>query len=196
MTWTCPNCGRRIGREPLVGVTTALVALGIAEAVGYGWLLLPYLGFLTLSMALVVSDLEDFRIPDRLNIPGSAVVGVLLVAVALVVGESGAALRGVAGAAAYFLGALAVYIASRGRGFGGGDVKLAPQLGLFAGFISWGTLGWAVFSTALIGGILALIMVVFGSAKKDTELPYGPAMVLGVWLSITLAGVGAFPLPT
>jgi hypothetical protein len=28
------------------------------------------------------------------------------------------------------------------------------------------------------------------------ELPYGPAMILGAWLAIVLAGLGAFDLPT
>jgi hypothetical protein len=28
------------------------------------------------------------------------------------------------------------------------------------------------------------------------ELPYGPSMILGAWISITLAGLGAFPIPT
>jgi hypothetical protein len=28
------------------------------------------------------------------------------------------------------------------------------------------------------------------------ELPYGPAMIVGSWLAIALAGLGAFPIPT
>ncbi len=180
----------------MVAISSALMSVSVANAVGYGWLLLPYLAFLTLTMALVVSDLEDFRIPDRLNLRGSLVVAFLLAVVSAATGDVEALLRGLAGGAAYFAGSMGVYVAARGRGFGGGDVKLAPQLGVFTAFISWGTLGWAVFATALIGGILALLLVAFGSAKRDTELPYGPAMVLGAWLAITLAGMGAFPLPS
>jgi prepilin signal peptidase PulO-like enzyme (type II secretory pathway) len=29
-----------------------------------------------------------------------------------------------------------------------------------------------------------------------TEVPYGPAMILGAWAAIILAGLGAFPIPT
>jgi prepilin signal peptidase PulO-like enzyme (type II secretory pathway) len=29
-----------------------------------------------------------------------------------------------------------------------------------------------------------------------TEVPYGPAMILGAWLAIVLAGLGAIQLPT
>jgi hypothetical protein len=28
------------------------------------------------------------------------------------------------------------------------------------------------------------------------ELPYGPSMILGSWVSIALVGLGAFPVPT
>jgi hypothetical protein len=28
------------------------------------------------------------------------------------------------------------------------------------------------------------------------EVPYGPAMILGAWAAIALAGLGAFALPT
>jgi hypothetical protein len=29
-----------------------------------------------------------------------------------------------------------------------------------------------------------------------TELPYGPAMILGSWVAIVLVGLGAIPIPT
>ena len=194
--WRCPECGRRISRELIIAATSALVAVGFANTLGIDWDLIPYLGFLTLSTALVVTDLEAFRIVDRLNLRGTVIVTVALAGIGLALGSSAAVLRSLLGAGAYFLGALLLYAAVRGRGFGGGDVKLAFQLGLFAAFVSWGTLGWAVFATAIIGGVLSVGLLAVGAARRDTELPYGPPMILGTWLAIVLAGVGAFPIPT
>lgn len=168
----------------------------MANTVGYGWLLVPYMAFLLLTMALLVTDLEEFRIVDRLNLRGSLVLAALLTAVASFSGDGLSLRRAFLGAAAYFAGALALYVIARGRGFGGGDVKVAAQLGLFTAFVSWGTLGWAVFSTALIGGVLAIALVLFGSAGRNTEMPYGPPMIIGAWLAVALAGVGAFPVPS
>lgn len=190
----CPNCERVIQREPVIAVSTALMAVAIAHLFGWDWLLLPYYGFLTLTAALVVTDLEEFRIVDRLNLRGTAIVAVLLAMVALPFGEVEALLRGFAGATAYFFGALLMFVVARGRGFGAGDVKLAPVLGLFTAFISWGTLGWAVFATALIGGVIAFGMIIAGAAKMKTELPYGPPMIMGAWLAIALAAIGTFPI--
>ena len=178
----------------------ALVASGGAvaflEAVGLSWILIPYLVFLGLSLSLVVSDLEDFRIVDRLNLRGTAILAILLAMASILEGTLPALLRGLAGGGAYLLGSALVFISVRGRGFGAGDVKLAFQLGLFTAFLSWSTLGWAVFATAMIGGAFALILVVFGSAGLKSELPYGPPMVLGAWTAIALIGVGALAIPT
>ncbi len=179
-----------------MAVVSALVAMGFANTVGIAWPLVPYIGFLLLSMALLVTDLEEFRIVDRLNLRGSVVLAVGLGIAALIDGSLDSLWRGLLGAVAYFAGATALWLLVRGRGFGAGDVKLAPQLGLFAAFVSWGTLGWAVFATALIGGVIAIGMIALGAAKLKTELPYGPPMVIGAWLAIVMAGIGAFPIPT
>lgn len=192
----CPNCSRLIEREPFVAVTAALVAYGFYLSFGLDWLLLPYLGFLGLSLALVVTDLEELRIVDRLNLRGTVLLGVALAVVALSLGEGGALVRAVLGALSYFAGSTAMWLLVRGRGFGAGDVKLAPLLGLFTGYLSWGTLGWAVFITAVIGGVVGVGMMLAGAAGMKTELPYGPPMVIGAWLAVVLAGIGTFPLPS
>ncbi len=75
-------------------------------------------------------------------------------------------------------------------------MKLAPQLGLFTAYLGWSVLGWGVFATALIGGALAVILILSGKAGRKTELPYGPPMVLGSWTAIAMVGVGAIPIPS
>jgi len=192
----CPECGRLVQREPIVALASGLFAAALVVTFGFELILIPYLGFLMLTMALLVTDLEQFRIVDRLNLRGSLILAVTLAVVSSVEGDTGALLRGLGGAAAYFGGATLVWLAVRGRGFGAGDVKLAPVLGLFTAFVAWGALGWAVFATALIGGVLAFAMILLGAARMKTELPYGPPMILGAWLAIVLAGIGTFPIPT
>ena len=180
----------------VVVATAVIVALVFALTVGFGWTLVPYLAFLLLSMALLVTDLEAFRIVDRLNLAGTAILALVLAITALITGELGALLRGIGGAASYFAGASLLFILVRGRGFGAGDVKLAAQLGLFTAYLGWSVLGWAVFATAMIGGAVALILVLSGSAGRKTELPYGPPMILGAWSAIAMVGVGAIPVPS
>ena len=122
--------------------------------------------------------------------------------------------RGLLGALAYFAGSNLVFFLAGGRGFGYGDVKLSVQLGLFTAYISWGTLGWAVMITAVLGALLSLVVLGVGAVARakarrqegsvgstlkqvmKTELPYGPVMIVGAWVALALAGLGAFPLPT
>ncbi|GHF11269.1 peptidase [Kordiimonas sediminis] len=68
---------------------------------------------------------------------------------------------------------------------GGGDIKLLTAMSLFAGtrFI-----GSFLIYTAIIGGIIALVMVIYkqivqDSGKKASQVPYGIAISLsGVWV--------------
>lgn len=192
----CTTCGTPVSREPVVALTSAAAALAFAHTVGFDWTLIAYLGFLALTMALLVTDLEEFRIVDRLNLPGSAALAILLTAATAPSAAWSSLLRGLGGAALYFAGASLVFMMVRGRGFGAGDVKLAAPLGLFTAYLGWSVLGWAVFTTAVIGGVVALILVASGAAGRKTELPYGPPMILGAWTAIAMVGVGAIPIPS
>ncbi len=210
---TCPSCGRRVGREILVIGVGIAVAVGFANTLGPTWALIPYLGFLWLTLALGITDVDEFRIVDRLNLRGSIILVVALGVASLADASGGAWIRAVLGGLAYFAGTNLVFLLVRGRGFGYGDVKLSAQLGVFTAYLSWGTLGWSVFLTALIGGAISLVVLAVGLVGRSrqsrsgtpdvtvrdamrAEVPYGPAMILGAWSAIILAGLGAFPIPT
>ncbi|CAN5784235.1 N/A [soil metagenome] len=187
----CPECDRSQKRELGVALTTALVGVGFVNAIGVQWTLLPFAGFLLLTAALMLTDIDDMRIVDRLNLRGSAILIVALGATSFAVDALPAFWRGLGGGAAYFAGSLFLFVLARGNGFGAGDVKLAPLLGVFAAYFSWTILARSVFATAFIGGIIAVAVLVFSEAKRDTEVPYGPAMILGSWLAIVSVGISA-----
>lgn len=194
--WRCQLCGTLVAREPVVAVLTAAVAAGFLNTIGWTLPLLPYLGFLLLTVALTITDLEAFRIVDRLNLAGTVILALLLGGVTAITGNWSDLLRGLGGAGAYFVGSSLLFMAVRGQGFGAGDVKLSVQLGLFTAYLGWSVLGWAVFATAVIGGVIALFLMVAGAANRKTELPYGPPMIVGTWTAIVLVGVGAIPIPS
>lgn len=174
-----------------MAATTALVAVGFVNAIGVGWSLIPFAGFLLLTVALMLTDIDDMRIVDRLNLRGSAILIVALGATSLATDQLPAFWRSLGGGAAYFAGSMLLFVLARGNGFGAGDVKLAPLLGVFTAYFSWTILARSVFATAFIGGILAVAVIIFSEAKRDTELPYGPALILGAWLSIISVGISA-----
>jgi leader peptidase (prepilin peptidase)/N-methyltransferase len=202
-----------VGRELLVVLVGVVLGLAFAETLGPVWALVPFLGFLGLTLALGITDIDAFRIVDRLNLRGTLLLVGLLGVAAIADGTEDAFVRALLGGAAFFVATNLIYIVVKGQGFGYGDVKLSAQLGVFTTYISWGALGWSVFLTAFLGGLLSVVVLVVGLANRArqkraggpestireamrTELPYGPAMIVGSWLAIALAGLGAFPIPT
>lgn len=202
----CPTCSRGVRREWLVLLAGALGMIGIDRVIGEQWVLIAYGGFVILTLALAITDIDAMRIVNQLNIPGTAILAALLVVTSALDGDIADVWRALLGAAVYFALTNLMFFAARGRAFGYGDVKLSVQLGLFTAYLSWITLVWAVFLMALLGGVVALIVIVFGifshsdersqsegSGVKQAmrrEVPYGPAMIGGSWLAIYLVGIG------
>lgn len=69
---------------------------------------------------------------------------------------------------------------SRG-GMGGGDIKLTAAIGAFLG---WENVLWSLGVAFLIGGIVALILLVSGLKKRKDPVPFGPFIALGALIVI------------
>jgi leader peptidase (prepilin peptidase)/N-methyltransferase len=69
-------------------------------------------------------------------------------------------------------------------GMGFGDVKLAGVLGLFLGYLGWGTFVVGAFAAFLLGGIFAIGLVLTRRATRKSGIPFGPWMLAGAWVGI------------
>ncbi|MFN7922642.1 MAG: A24 family peptidase [Bryobacteraceae bacterium] len=145
------------------------------------------------GIAATVEDLARRTISNWTSL--AALVGGL-VCQAMAGGQSGDGVwmglgRGALGAAAGFGIFLVFYVLG---GMGGGDVKLMTGFGALLGATR---LVQAAILTAILGGILAGLVLGAGylrramakyKAEPDKPLPlaipYAPAIVLGVWLTI------------
>jgi leader peptidase (prepilin peptidase) / N-methyltransferase len=155
----------------------------MAHRIGASWELPGYLAFVAVTMALVLTDLDWKRIPNRILFPaGGASVGLLAVG-ALVEGTAAGLGRALAAGLVYFGIMLLMAILSRG-GMGMGDVKLAALLGFFTGFLSWGVMISGVIAGFLLGGAVGLVLLVAGKKGMKDEVPFGPPLILGSWLVI------------
>jgi leader peptidase (prepilin peptidase)/N-methyltransferase len=197
---TCPRCGedgavaaircscyRWRWREGALALLVALAFAGMARAVGWRPLLIAHLAMVVVTSILIVTDLDHFRIPNRILYPGTVAAFVLLIVGAALEDEEGSLLRGVAGSAIYFGLLLAVFLVARGDGFGFGDVKLAALLGLFTAYHSYRTLAWGLIITAVLGAIPAFVLLAMGRGRK-AAIPYGPPLILGAWGAIVFSG--------
>lgn len=184
----CPSCGLGPQRVWITSLGSALLFGVAARALGAGWLLVAYLFFAGMSIALFLTDIDHKRIPNRITYPGTPLAAALLAGGAILDGRSSDLPRAFLGALVFAAFFFVVYLVARG-GFGFGDVKLAVSLGLFVSFLGWDRLFLAGMATAATGGIIALVALVAGRVGARHEIPYGPPMIIGAWIAI-LGGEG------
>lgn len=72
-----------------------------------------------------------------------------------------------------------IIILSRG-GMGWGDAKLAGLIGAITGYL----IPLAIFLAIIIGGVLAIILLVFKLKKRKEGIPFGPFLALGALITI------------
>ena len=180
----CRDCSAPISvRYPLVEAATAATFAAAAALLGPVWVLPAYWWFGGVTIALVLTDLDLKRIPNRILYPGTIVATVLLGGGAALDGDLGQFGRGLIGGAGYFSLLLLVALIARG-GFGFGDVKLAALLGLFSAYRAWGSLFVAVFGSFVIGGLLSIALLALRRVGRKDAIPFGPSMVLGSYVGI------------
>jgi leader peptidase (prepilin peptidase) / N-methyltransferase len=144
---------------------------------GAGWRWLSLLPLLAALAVLVILDLRTRTIPDRITLPG---IGYALLISVLPAPPS--VLESLLGAIVGGGGVLLVAIVTRG-GMGGGDIKLMALLGAAFGW----KLALPVFEqplliafalSQLVGGVIALALLITRRAGRKSQLPVGALIAL------------------
>lgn len=189
----CANCGKKISWQyPVVEFITGalfvwwfLIGRSFFHLSGGYLEILQPAFWLVVGMALLVvffADLWFGVIPDAVNI--FLLVLALAYRVVLVLLDqmqnadlsrsflSGLMLFGFF----YFL-----YWVTKKKGFGLGDVKLAPAMGLLLG---WPRTLVAVLAAFFTGAIIGLFLLATGKKKLGQTVPFGPFLILGTVVAL------------
>jgi len=154
---------------------------------GYAhWSLLPaYLYLGAVGAALTFIDLDVHRLPDLIVLPSYPIAFVLLLVPTVVTGQWGWLLRAVlAGLGLYVVYLVLALVSPGGAGLGFGDVKLAGLLGLLLGWLGWGPVLVSVLTAFVIGGVLAVFLLLVRRASRSSHIAFGPSMILGAWVAL------------
>ena len=73
-----------------------------------------------------------------------------------------------------------LYLITKKKGMGFGDVKLAIFMGLFLGYPK---IIVAFYIAFVVGAIVSLILIIFKKATKKTQIPFGPFLILGTFVA-------------
>ena len=166
----CRNCGERISVQyPLIEAANGILYLIVFWKYGMSVDSLLYCLLFSALLALSVIDFRTYEIPLGINIFILA-LGLIRVATDFShVMDYGIGFLCVS----VFL--LLVYLVTKGRGIGGGDVKLMAVCGLLLG---WKLIILAFLLGCIIGSVCHLLRMRFAGAER--VLAMGPYLSIGV----------------
>lgn len=179
----CRYCKTKISWQyPLVELATALLFLtsynlvggdGSLSGIGATIYLLIISSFL---IVIFVFDLRNLIIPDAVIFP--AIILAFLYDILFLRLNISNFLYSAFGAVLFFL---AIFLISRGKWLGFGDVKLALFMGLVLGFPN---ILVAMFLAFFIGAIIGLGLIARKKKTLKSELPFGPFLITGTFLAL------------
>ena len=175
----CASCRASIGWQyPLVEAATAAIWAGNVAAYGVGPEAARAIAFLTILLAIAVTDARSYIIPDELSL-GGAGLGVALAALpgGPTVPES--AIGGIVGGGALLIIAWLGEKAFRKEAMGGGDIKMMTMVGAF--------LGWkGALLTVFLGALAGTVVFVPIAWKSKKLVPFGLFLAVGAALAFYL----------
>lgn len=180
----CRYCNVSLSLQyPVVELLTGILFIGVI-----GWIgeirgireigTLGYYLFMVSSLiAIFFIDLKNGIIPDKILYPAI----IFSVAYLLIIPNS-LFLIHVFSAFGSFLFFLLIFLATKGRGMGFGDVKFVFLIGLMLGSPQ---IIIALYIAFLTGAITSLILVLWRKKKfKGGTVPFGPFLVVGTLISL------------
>jgi leader peptidase (prepilin peptidase)/N-methyltransferase len=172
----CRYCQASISlRYPLVEGVTGAAAVFFGWRYGLSWAFLQ--AFLFFSALLVISfiDLSHQIIPDVISYPGM-VVGLFFSWLTGNPGLVSALIGWVLGGGILWLVAAGYGLLTGKEGMGGGDLKLLAMIGAFLG---WPGVLVTLFSAALIGSLVGVILMLVWKKERTYAVPFGPFLSAG-----------------
>lgn len=128
-------------------------------------------------LVIFVADLKYQIIPDQMVI--SSLLGTIVYVVTFNELVQQNFLAGM-GATAFFL---SIYLVTRGRGMGFGDVKLSFPLGLWLGFPK---IVIGLYVAFLTGALVSIILILAKKKRLKERIAFGPFMIWGAVISFFL----------
>lgn len=181
----CLRCRNTLSMQyPMVELTTAvgfiigyfLFAYPPAGEAGSLIQLFAYWLIFSSLLVIFVADLKYMVIPDSMVIVG--ILGALLQGHPLQIPQGVALWISALGAALFFL---LLYVITKRRGIGLGDVKLAFLLGFFLGYPK---IIFALYAAFLTGALVGVILMMRRKKSLKSKIAFGPFLIVGALIAM------------
>lgn len=182
----CRKCRKPIGYfEPLIelGVAAFFVLSYIFWPNGFDTSLqiAQFIIWLLAGVGLAILFAYDFKwslLPNKVSF---TIIGLGVISAAIGVIQAGDMVASIASIiwSMFILGGVyaIIYLVSRGRWIGFGDVKLGLGLGLL--LADWQLAFIALFSANFIGCLIVIPMMLLHKLKPSSRVPFGPLLIVG-----------------
>ncbi len=181
----CRRCRAWIGLEPIV-LELANAMLYVLMAIHFDdtrAAIPAYCILMSVLLAQTWIDLRTQRLPREITYTGIVLGGIALGAAAIVIDEPERIWMMALGAAIALVAMWLIYTLSKG-GMGDGDVRLAPLLGMYLGWLNPGIVLPGLFFGFLAGAVVGVAMMMVDRAGRRTAVPFGPFLALGTIVAI------------
>ena len=171
----------RVARLATVATIIGVEALLVWR---FGWsvALAPYGYFGAVAVVLGTRDLATRRLPNAILFPSYPIALGLLALASGVERDWSSFIRAVVSMTVVGVGFLVLALATAGHA-GLGDVKLSVLVGLYAGWLSWSALLFAVVAGFLLAACWGLPMALRGR-ERHYRLAFGPFLLAGAFVAI------------
>ena len=165
----------------VVSVNAALYFL-LAQQFAHDLTVLTYGVLVGAGMWLSLIDIDTHLLPRR-NVYRTIAAAMPLLVLSAFFDSTGSIAGMLIGGLGMWLMLRVLEVLSRGD-LGGGDVGLGALLGLYLGWISYEAILVGLFTSFLVGGLFALVLLVTRKANRHTHFAFGPFLIVGTLIAV------------
>ncbi len=174
----CRNCGSKLSMQyPIIELLNGLLYCLILFVMGLSVKSVLTMALTSALIVIAVIDWRTYEIPFGLNV-FIAVLGAAIVATKLAERDFSGVWDNIIGAVSVSGFLFILYLATKGRGIGGGDIKLMAAAGLFLG---WKSTILAFVIGCILGSIIHIIRMKV--SDQDHVLAFGPYLAAGIFIA-------------
>ena len=178
-----------LNKIPVVptGIIAAAIAAQLLNQFAFSWELFAYGLMCAMCIEQSLIDITTHRLTRSVTMRAASIGGPLLSIAAIANNHPGKIGVMALSFTATLLTFMTLSFASR-RGIGAGDVRLAAVLAMFLGYLGATYVFRGLALGFMLGGVVALLLLVGRKATRNTRIAFGPYICIGA-MAVVLFGV-------
>ena len=169
------------------GIVSAAIAVQLLNQFTFSWELFAYGLMCAMCIEQSLIDFNTHRLTRSVTMRAAFLGGPLLSIAAIANNQPGKIGVMALSFIATLLTVMTLSLASR-RGIGAGDVRLAAVLAMFLGYLGVAYVFQGLALGFIIGGFVALLLLISRKANRNTRIAFGPYICIGTMV-VVLFGV-------